>query len=250
MLVLCKRPRAWHKKVAAFLTDTNAKRDTLRVKTTNDLYRYLITQDAKLERPKIALNSDNGLPKHLISALRHRTITPRAREHLFLYSHNILATNDRLEKCLRSRGAPPPRECLACDEEDNRDHLLVCRATKEAVELLRTKIIETLSPITQITNEQINSTFFPHPDKERTRLATWLAAETRQEIWDARDSRWPKKVAWGKTLVKLEVIKKHPAFQSQTCQDMLRKWALQPATEEEAGAAAEARSDSEEEPRP
>jgi len=104
--------------------------------TTKAIYQLLIKKE--LISPKIIAKNPGYNFSLAFKNTKNKFISPTIKEHALLTIHNILTTQDRLQRCNYQNDG----SCLFCQQRETISHLRSCRESTPAVKWLKRKILK------------------------------------------------------------------------------------------------------------
>ena len=196
-----KGPRAENSHPFFQKTITAIKTMLLKAKLDDHSSRCIYLELVKnvKEIPKILCKNPMRDYQTIFENMNNPILEPKAREHMFFYTHNILTTKDRLHRCR----IEVKKSCPYCSENETALHLIECNAFKSTKDWLLDKL-ETIDPAAKtLSTVELAALNFRLTNLNRHYSYLWLIAEFMSEIWAVRQEHTLAAEIKRKTLHKL-----------------------------------------------
>ena len=137
------------------------------------------------EVPKIICKNPMKNYQIILSNLNNPIIEPKAREFMFCYTHNILTTKDRLNRCK----VKVSRTCFYCTADETAQHITRCKAFEPAITWLLEKLTRIDQSTFNICTEDLLTLNFNLKSLNNHYSCLWLVAEFMSEMWAVRQEQ-------------------------------------------------------------
>ena len=129
-----------------------------------DLYWILVKKYWK--KPKIIEKEPEKNFKTIFKNLERNKLKPNIKEHMILYTHNILPTKERLKKTGRLKN----QNCRFCNKAETKTHITNCNIFEPAKKWILGKIRNLEPTISATDEEMLNLEFEPTSEKKRNSM--------------------------------------------------------------------------------
>jgi len=214
-----KGPRAEksHPFFQKVITKTKALlKDNLSNFSSKCIYLELVKRVKEI--PKIMCKNSTRNYETIFENMNNPILEPKAQEHMFFYTHNILTTKDRLHRCR----VEVKKDCSYCTENETALHVTECNASKPTMDWLIDKLSIIDPTVKDISTVDLVTLNFRLTNLNKHFSCLWLIAEFMTELWAVRQEHTLAAEFRRKTLHKLFIKLKDFKFKKnyKTCHNL------------------------------
>ena len=145
----------------------------------NDIYWSLVKKYWR--EPKILEKETGKEYKTIFKNIEKNRLEPNIKEHMILYTHNILPTKERLGKTRRLQN----QNCRFCNEVETKEHITGCKLFQPARKWILRKIRD-LEPTISATDEEILNLQIKPTSKNKRNSIVYMISNFQYQTWKIR----------------------------------------------------------------